>query len=786
MTLGDGAVTFGSPDDAMRFFNRLLETSPVDEDWPVAGETHAVLLDALGRHPDARDKMGDGVATFRVSLHPTAGYRSFVATRVDGTAVDFSLRKCVDAMFGVDARQRGGDPASALTAAISRAESVAMTLDLVARHVDEFDRIHVAAAMHRLARLAQRDNNSSAGVVPRVRFGDDKRWRDVVKVARDMCDAGELDARAHASVVHSVAAAVDAGAVEMTSTGVYDLLTSLERKTPDALEKHSTGVEVANLLWGFAKIGWQPSRATWEATERSVVRAARNGEMNAVETSNVAWACATLGWELTDDAWRALDLSAANCAGTMTPQGVGNSLWAYATSGRLPAEATLRALEAAIVRVEPELSIRDQAVAWWSFAQLGSVPSDRCARSLERATRRLARSMNARDVCNVAWALSTLSPGLVPSVETLRALAQAERRLAPAMTPSDVAGVMMGYALNDVRREGLLAISGDDTWRALEAAAVRCAPAMDAAHLGGVMYCYAACGRRASSNSWAVLERAVVAVAPSADASHVAHVVYAYARLGVVPGRDAFDALDAAAARTAGSMSARNVANALWSFLALAATRGAPLPRCYGALWRAAGELDTRAMLDVNWCNFFHAYLIHAELIGVSAVGKKGVGVDVVLDRPDAAALVDGARHFPPWLAVDAEEAWTRNAFEEVEVSSGHREVAEALAYLGIGHEMECLTDDEYFSLDLYVPAHDCAIEVDGPTHFVDEIVVLETGDVGRVTRRTTATELRDMFLRKRHGRVVTMPWFELDECDTREERAAYVAGKLRAAGIEL
>ena len=42
------------------------------------------------------------------------------------------------------------------------------------------------------------------------------------------------------------------------------------------------------------------------------------------------------------------------------------------------------------------------------------------------------------------------------------------------------------------------------------------------------------------------------------------------------------------------------------------------------------------------------------------------------------------------------------------------------------------------------------------------------------------------MFLRKRHGRVVTMPWFELDECDTREERAAYVAGKLRAAGIEL
>ena len=821
MTLGDGAVTFGSPDDAMRFFNRLLETSPVDEDWPVAGETHAVLLDALGRHPDARDKMGDGVATFRVSLHPTEGYRSFVATRVDGTAVDFSLRKCVDVAFGVNANAerrnpRAGDPRrSALTARIARAESVAACLDLVARHVDEFDRIHVAAAMHRLARLAQRDNEVKGSSVRKATtFGDDARWRELVRRAGAMCDARELDARAHASIVHSVAAAVDAGAVEMTSAGVYDLLTSLERAAPDALLGRSSsdaasvasdvasdmasdvasGVEVANLTWGFAKIGWQPSRATWEATERLVVRASRRGEMNAVETSNVAWAFATLGWEPMEDTWRALDLSVAACAAEMTPQGVGNSLWAYATSGRLPAEATLRALEAAIARVEPELSIRDQAVAWWSFATLGTVLSDRCASALERATRRLARSMSSIDVCNVAWALSTLSPGLAPSGETLRALAQAERRLAPAMTPSDVAGVMMGYALNDARREALLAQSGDDTWRALEAAAVRCAPAMDAAHLGNVMYCYAACGRRASASAWAVLERAVVAALPVADAASVAHVVYAYARLGVVPGDDATRALDDAAGRTAGSMSARNVANALWSFLALAATRGAPLPRCYGALWRAAGELDTRAMTDVNWCNFFHAYLIHAELIGVSAThaGKKGVHhVDVVLDRPDAAALVDGARHFPPWLAVEAEEAWTRNAFEEVEVSSGHREVAEALTRLGIGHEMECLTDDEYFSLDLYVPEHDCAIEVDGPTHFVDEIVALrerEGGDdlVGRVTRRTTATELRDMFLRKRHGRVVTMPWFELDECVSREERAAYVAGKLRAAGIEL
>lgn len=782
MTLGDGAITFGSPDDAMRFFNRLLEKSPVDTDWATDGEVHAVLLDALGRHPDAVDKIGDGVDTFAVSLHPSKGYRSFVATRKDGTTTDFSLRKCVDVMFGVDRDPRANDPATALTATIVRTKTVRDALALVADNVDHFDRIHVAAALHRLARLAQRDNGARGANMRPVRFGDDEAYVRLVKRAGSMCESGQLDPRAHASVVHSIAAAVDADAVDMTSTGVYDLLTSLERALPSVADGMS-GVETANLLWGFAKIGWQPGVEAWDATERTVVRAARRGEMNAVETANVMWSCATLGWELGDDTWRALDLAAARSADAMTPQGIGNALWSYATAGRLPAEVTLSALEGAIERVEPALGIRDQAVAWWSFATLETPPSDRCAESLERTARRLAGSMSARDVCNVAWALSTLSPGLVPRDETLESLAEAERRLAPTMTAGDVAGVMMGYALNDARRTGLLAQSGDDTWRALESAAVRCAPAMDPAHLSNVMYCYAVCGRRATDVNWAVLERAVVSLEPAMDAGHVANAVYAYARLGEVPCEESARALDTAAGRVATSMNARQVATALWSFLSLAATRGAPLPRCYGELWRAAGDLDTRAMLDVNWCNFFHAYLIHTELIGVSAMGK-GKDVEAVLDRPDAASLVDGARNFPPWLATDAEEAWTRNAFEEVEVSMGHREVANVLTDLGVRHEMECLTDDEYFSLDLYVPEHDCVVEVDGPTHFVDEISA--DGEEGRVTRPTTATELRDMFLRKRHRVVVTLPWFELDECDTREAKSTYVADKLRAAGIKL
>ena len=190
--------------------------------------------------------MGDGVATFRVSLHPTAGYRSFVATRVDGTAVDFSLRKWRRRRSAWT--PRGGR--SRLRAHRRRIASRIRRKDARPRRaprgrVRPHTRRGRDAQTRAVGAEGQRDREgrrdwggTSDGAIPAgKRFGDDARWREIVEIARHMCDAGELDARAHASVVHSVAVAVDAGAVEMTSAGVYDLLTSLERKTPDALEK---------------------------------------------------------------------------------------------------------------------------------------------------------------------------------------------------------------------------------------------------------------------------------------------------------------------------------------------------------------------------------------------------------------------------------------------------------------------------------------------------------------------------------------------------------------------
>ena len=177
-----------------------------------------------------------------------------------------------------------------------------------------------------------------------------------------------------------------------------------------------------------------------------------------------------------------------------------------------------------------------------------------------------------------------------------------------------------------------------------------------------------------------------------------------------------------------------------------------------------------------------------------------------------------------------------RMTYDDVTVSRLQEDVAATLDDLGVKHQMECLTDDEYFSLDLYLPDYDVAVEVDGPTHFMEtethntssntsskvhegdtapdderagadvSVVASSSASCCARYRPTLSTELRDMFLRRRHRGLVTLPWFELrevaesdddgygdgddegegGEASKEERRRRYVADKLRAAGVTI
>ena len=81
------------------------------------------------------------------------------------------------------------------------------------------------------------------------------------------------------------------------------------------------------------------------------------------------------------------------------------------------------------------------------------------------------------------------------------------------------------------------------------------------------------------------------------------------------------------------------------------------------------------------------------------------------------------------------------------------------------------------------LPDGDVALEIDGPTHFINTV-----GSEGRTPTRTLRTELRDLFLKRRHHAVVSVPWFEWAELNLKGTagKKAFVAEKLKAAGVSV
>jgi hypothetical protein len=99
---------------------------------------------------------------------------------------------------------------------------------------------------------------------------------------------------------------------------------------------------------------------------------------------------------------------------------------------------------------------------------------------------------------------------------------------------------------------------------------------------------------------------------------------------------------------------------------------------------------------------------------------------------------------------------------------------------------LERVTGDGCFSMDIYLPDYDVAVEFDGPSHYYHSSASTSSRDTSKMLR-TAKTELRDRLLAKQCAKVVTVPYFLFDECNTPEKRRAYVREKLaKEAGVEV
>jgi hypothetical protein len=187
-------------------------------------------------------------------------------------------------------------------------------------------------------------------------------------------------------------------------------------------------------------------------------------------------------------------------------------------------------------------------------------------------------------------------------------------------------------------------------------------------------------------------------------------------------------------------------------------------------VWELVCDMKARDFADKQLHMLFHARLMH--------------------DRFLPSQVADNVST-PSWLMVEARDAWRRKLRDDNTVSRSHRALAQTFDELGVRHEVEHVTKDGYFSIDIYLLDHDVAVEFDGPSHFYynDSNSSPRGGGGGddnspATARMTAKTELRNLFLAERCAKALTVPYFEFDACNSPEKRAAYVRDLLTKEGL--
>eukprot|EP00808_Paulinella_micropora_P012063 g19425.t1 len=113
---------------------------------------------------------------------------------------------------------------------------------------------------------------------------------------------------------------------------------------------------------------------------------------------------------------------------------------------------------------------------------------------------------------------------------------------------------------------------------------------------------------------------------------------------------------------------------------------------------------------------------------------------------------------------------------DRIESSVLHMEVSNSIDSLGLSHINEDSTTG--LSVDIALPDHKVAIEVDGPSHFL-------TGSADGVENRYIGTTiLKQRLLQKMGWKVISIPYFDWAALGGSNERTSYLQQKLQKAGL--
>jgi very-short-patch-repair endonuclease len=190
-------------------------------------------------------------------------------------------------------------------------------------------------------------------------------------------------------------------------------------------------------------------------------------------------------------------------------------------------------------------------------------------------------------------------------------------------------------------------------------------------------------------------------------------------------------------------MNAQNVANALWALATLGWPANTEMAAVCLKLVRALAAESSLLQLST----------VHLSQLVQTHLASQFLGLGLI--TLPSSMLQRGVKAF-------------RQRAREMTVSNSQREVGESLRRLGIPHELEYITADGLFSIDLAIVDRHVALEFDGPSHFT------------RTTLEPLGhSRLRNRLLSAMGWHVVSVPFFEWDKLHQPEQMDEYIKQRL-------
>jgi hypothetical protein len=378
--------------------------------------------------------------------------------------------------------------AAAAAGAAAAASDPRAILEIVANHADDFDAIHAATAMHRLATHArsQRDRESATrdkrfailfdAVTRRLRKMNSQGLANVAwacarlehhpgeEVLREIAEGLEAELRGGVAGGGGNRRQTRPQAVSNTLWAFGqlrykpddDTLSSLCSNAAPQLKKFRAQ-ELSNAMLGLAHVEHDPGAAFFDQAMRAASDEMRSFEGQ--ETSNLLWSCARLGRappaELIDGLLE--QDAAANLGGMASPLNMSQCLWACARLDRPPPAAYLAAAERELPRCASRLNPENVDCVLWALASLGVPLKEEAMAALTSACARLGDRMDAEMLVKAHWAFARLRHRPAPG--DMNRIVAAAKRLVDQLPDEDRLTVMHAW--------GVLRVNpGDDIVRA--------------------------------------------------------------------------------------------------------------------------------------------------------------------------------------------------------------------------------------------------------------------------------------------------------------------------------